>query len=77
MKPVPEVPPPIETEELPQKLEQRYYKIGMDAVCAQHDDIAGFIKSRRFNDDGLIRGLIVEYVRFAAIRKAKISDSEL
>lgn len=77
MKPIPEVPPPIVTEELSPKQEQRYEEIARKAVIAQHKQIAGFIKSRHFPDDGLIRGLIVEYIKFAAIHDAKASDEEL
>lgn len=77
MKPIPEVPPLIADEALTPKQEQRYEEIGRKAVIAQHKQIAAFIKSRHFPDDGLIRGLIVEYIKFAAIHDVKLSDEEL
>jgi hypothetical protein len=76
-KPAPECPPPADEDRLTPAQEKRYYDIGMKAVVAQHEEIAAFIKSRHFNDDGLIRGLIVEYIRFSAIYRTKKSDNEL
>lgn len=77
MKPIPEVPPVIVEENLTPKQEQRYEEIGRKAVIAQHKQIASFIKSRHFPDDGLIRGLIVEFVKFSSIFDEKVSDEEL
>lgn len=55
----------------------RYEEIGRKAIIQHHPHIRAFIASRRFNDDGLIRGLITEYIRFAAIQDTKASDAEL